>query len=154
MVKKMNFAQFAASCFDNGAHDNTDKAKTYGTVIRPIAKFALVAFVYFVANVVLSLLFNGSRVNLSIVAELVCKGLHLLVMQTFGMAGALLTDCGLYAVITVAGIVGCGFVFVVKHIVKLAAYRRACAKTSYGKSRCVCGNVYTHAFKHHIQFLS
>ena len=113
MVKKMNFAQFAASCFDNGAHDNTDKAKTYGTVIRPIAKFALVAFVYFVANVVLSLLFNGSRVNLSVVAELVGKGLHLLVMQTFGMAGALLTDCGLYAVITVAGIVGCSFVFVV-----------------------------------------
>lgn len=154
MVKKMNFAQFAASCFDNGAHDNTDKAKTYGTVLRPIAKFALVAFVYFVANVVLSLLFNGSRVNFSVVAELVGKGLHLLVMQTFGMAGAVLTDCGLYAVITVAGIVGCSFVFVVKHIVKSPVYRRANGKISHRQTRCVCVNACTHTFKHHIQFLS
>ena len=150
----MNFAQFAASYLDVEAIDNTDKAKKYGTVIRPIAKFALVAFVYFVANVVLSLLFNGSRVNLSVVAELVGKGLHLLVMQTFGMAGALLTDCGLYAVITVAGIVGCSFVFVVKHIVKSPVYRRANGKISHRQTRFVCVNACTHTFKHHIQFLS
>ncbi len=150
----MTFAQFAASYTDLEAFENTDILSKHGTVVRQVAKFVLAVLVYFTANVVLTLLFSGSRVSITLVAELVGKGLNLIVIQTFGMASAILTDCGLYAVITVCGLVGCGFVFVVKRLVKLAAYRRTCAKASYDKSCCVCGNVYTHAFKHHIQFLS
>lgn len=99
----MNFAQFAASCVDAEAINNTDNVKKHGTVIRPIVKFVIVFFVYFVANIVLALLFEGIRISVTVVTEIVGKCFNLLVAQTFGLTSALLSDCGLYAVITVAG---------------------------------------------------
>ena len=154
MVDKMNFAQFAAPCFDTEAIDNTDNVKNCGTVIRPIVKFVLIVFVYFVANIVLALLFEGIRISITVVTELVGKGLNLLVAQTFGLTGALLSDCGLYAVITVAGIVGCGFVIVVRCVVKLLVQRKESGKTTHAPSRRAGGNVCMLTFRHHIQFLS
>lgn len=154
MVDKMNFAQFAASCVDAEAIDNTDNVKKHGTVIRPIVKFVIVFFVYFVANIVLALLFEGIRISVTVVTEIVGKGFNLLVAQAFGLTSALLSDCGLYAVITVAGIVGCGFVIVVRCVVKLLVHRKENGKTTHAQSRCAGGNVCTLTFRHHIQFLS
>lgn len=154
MVDKMNFAQFAASCVDTEAINNTDNVKNCGTVIRPIVKFVLIVFVYFVANIVLALLFEGIRISVTVVTELVGKGFNLLVAQTFGLTSALLSDCGLYAVITVAGIVGCGFVIVVRCVVKLLVHRKENGKTTHAQSRCAGGNVCMLTFRHHIQFLS
>lgn len=50
----MNFAQFAASCVDAEAINNTDNVKKHGTVIRPIVKFVLVFFIYIVRKTSLS----------------------------------------------------------------------------------------------------
>lgn len=154
VVDKMNFAQFAASCVDAEAINNTDNVKKHGTVIRPIVKFVIVFFVYFVANIVLALLFEGIRISVTVVTEIVGKGFNLLVAQAFGLTSALLSDCGLYAVITVAGIVGCGFVIVVRSIVKLLVHRKKNGKTTHAQSRCAGGNVCMLTFRHHIQFLS
>uniref|UniRef100_UPI004027A70C hypothetical protein n=1 Tax=Candidatus Fimenecus sp. TaxID=3022888 RepID=UPI004027A70C len=114
--------------------------KKHGTVVRPIVKFVIVFFVYFVANIVLALLFEGIRISVTVVTEIVGKCFNLLVAQTFGLTSALLSDCGLYAVITVAGIVGCGFVIVVRCVVKLLVHRKeseknACPKSLRGRKR-------------------
>lgn len=150
----MNFAQFAASCVDAEAINNTDNVKKHGTVIRPIVKFVLIVFVYFVANIVLALLFEGIRISVTVVTELVGKGFNLLVAQAFGLTSALLSDCGLYAVITVAGIVGCGFVIVVRCVVKLLVQRKESGKTTHAHRCRAGGNVCLLTFRHHIQFLS
>lgn len=139
----MNFAQFAASCVDAEAINNTDNVKKHGTVIRPIVKFVIVFFVYFVANIVLALLFEGIRISVTVVTEIVGKCFNLLVAQTFGLTSALLSDCGLYAVITMAGIVGCGLVIVVRCVVKLLVHRasqgkrknNSCPKSLRGRKR-------------------
>lgn len=134
----MNFAQFAASCVDAEAINNTDNVKKHGTVIRPIVKFVIVFFVYFVANIVAALLFEGIRISVTVVTEIVGKCFNLLVAQAFGLTSALLSDCGLYAVITVAGIVGCGFVIVVRCVVKLLVHRKengSCPKSLRWRKR-------------------
>ena len=132
----MNFAQFAASCVDAEAINNTDNVKKHGTVI------------------VLALLFEGIRISVTVVTEIVGKGFNLLIAQAFGLTSALLSDCGLYAVITMAGIVGCGFVIVVRCVVKLLVHRKESGKTTHAQSRCAGGNVCMLTFRHHIQFLS
>lgn len=138
---------------DGDQFKNVNRALVPGKIVKQLAKFFVALFFYLSANIILSLLFNGVHINCYIVFEAVAQGLRMFVAQGLGMVCSLVTNSAFYALITLAGIVGFGFVFVARIV-------ESCGHGAHVANDRRCDNVKTGRrasisnYKYHIQFLS
>lgn len=130
----------------------SDSSLFLGKVVKQVAKFFVALFIYFVANAVIFLMFNGTQICSPMIFQAIASGLRVFIVQIFTLASSIVADYGFCALLALAGVIGFGFVFV--EGVYDGAHRSA-PETVHGNEsrndidvdggRC--------SYKYHIQFL-
>lgn len=138
---------------DGDQFKNVNRALVPGKIVKQLAKFFVALFFYLSANIILSLLFNGVHINCYIVFEAVAQGLRLFVAQGIRLLCSLVTNSVFYALITIAGIVGFGFVFVAR-IAESDAHDAHVTNSGCDGNVKTCSRPSVSSYKYHIQFLS